>query len=1358
MYCYLINATMTKQLLTIVMSFLFLMNSYSQINEKKRANFWHFGNQAAVDFTCLPSSFTGSQMNAFEGSASISDTNGILQFYSEGTTVWDRNNNIMPNGTGLLGHQSSVQPAIITPHPGNPDNYFLFTTDAIWENNGVNGLRWHEIDMTLNGGLGDVVTKNNQLIDKTQEKLVAVRNATSTGYWVIVQKSNPTSTSSSNVGSNDYYAYEVTAVGVNPVPVISTTGPLVTWQSIGMYMSPQGDVMVNTHPDLNVYDFNNSTGTLTHRWAATASPFLSNFEFSPNGNLLYGCRNGEIFQLDLNAANVAAFQASQIQVSTTGVDMKALQLAPDCKLYAISSSSPTLHRIDNPNIQGVGCGFTTYSTPLISGSASFALTNFCSSFFEFPCSNRLDFDLFSTNASCTNDGSASVINLTGTTPYSFIWSTGDTTQNISSLAGGMYSVTISDVSGCSIIDSVFVGQPQTVIIDNSIITNTSTCVSNDGAIDITPLISGFGTLDTLLIDGFETDGQTTRYIANPYPGNTSTSFFFMRGDDASINFSTNPTNEEGAFYFGARRTGFSTIPTLSDVTFNPTIINGYSGLQMCALLALGRNNMNVDANTRITLEYNIDGLGWNTLMDFRQPSGFPANDLAEDTNNDGIGDGVSLTTAFQDFCYPVPATGNLIELRITTNASGSSLRQTAFDYVRLKGAPPFTYSYLWSTGDTTQDINNLTAGTYWVQITGSSGCVITDTFTVTNPCIIPVLEASFNLTGTTVCEGDSITFTDSSTGNNVFGWNWTFNGGIPASANTQGPHTVIFNTPNTYNIVLQVTDSSGTDDTTIVIIVLPKASGTANASICQGDSILLGGAFQNTAGVFVDTLFNGAANGCDSVVTTTLTVNPMEDATFSYSSLSYCQTEPNQTPTISGTNGGTFTSSPAGLSINGTTGEINFGTSSTGTYGILYTTPGAICPDTLTVFITVTLTEDASFNYSNITYCQNDIDPVANILGTAGGTFTSLPGGLSINNTTGLIDLSTSNTGTYGVLYTTPSSSCQDTLTVFLTINANDNATFNYSATNFCITDPNPIATISGIGGGIFTIDNGGNINPTTGEVNISGTGAGTFNVIYSTNGICPDSSSITITINVVLDASISPAGNYCTTDAAFNLNAVNSGGQWTGIGITNATTGTFDPGSAGVGAHQIIYSISGNCGSSDTVSITVNETPSISLTIEDDICFSKQGSIVAVVTGGALPYSYNWDNGESTPVITNLPSGNYTLFVTDSIGCSSSTFSSVEDLNNNCDFHIFLPNIFSPNGDGHNDVFRVRGEGIKSVSLIVYSRWGEKVFESNTVETSWDGNYKGEPMNTAVFVYYLSATMVNDETIEKQGNVTLVR
>ncbi len=136
------------------------------------------------------------------------------------------------------------------------------------------------------------------------------------------------------------------------------------------------------------------------------------------------------------------------------------------------------------------------------------------------------------------------------------------------------------------------------------------------------------------------------------------------------------------------------------------------------------------------------------------------------------------------------------------------------------------------------------------------------------------LIASFIPSTTTLCEGDSITFTDNSAGT-ITSWNWTFNGGVPATANTQGPHTVTFNSPGTFNIILQVSDGVDTDDTTIVITVHPTSSSTQNQSICQGDSIFLGGAFQTSAGTYIDTLFSGSSNGCDSIITTNLTITPL---------------------------------------------------------------------------------------------------------------------------------------------------------------------------------------------------------------------------------------------------------------------------------------------------------------------------------------------------------------------------------------------------------------------------------------------------------------------------------------------------
>lgn len=1440
---------------TVVLSAIFLAFSIkSEAQEKKRATFWHFGNQAALDFTCQPVSFSGSPMNAFEGSATISDTNGILQFFTQGTTVWDRNNNVMPNGTGLLGNPSSVQAAVIVPHPGNNDRYFIFTTDAIFENNGINGLQWHEVDMTLNAGNGDVITKNNMLTDKTQERLVAVRNATSTGYWIVVLKIHPTSTSSSNQGYNEFHAYEVTAAGVNPVPVISTTGPMINWNSYGMYMSPQGNALVTAHPDFNVYDFDNSTGALVHKWQAVVSPFMGSFEFSPDGNILYGTRQGSgIYQFDLNAANVTAFENSMTLVSPSGSSYKALQLGPDCRLYAMPSSGNYLSAFNSPNVFGVGSGFVQNAVTINSGTFNHCLTNFCASFFEDPCSTMLDFSLSAVDASCVNDGSASVINLQGQPPFNILWSNGGTTQTINNLSGGMYSVTISDASGCTLTDSIYVNQPQTISIDSATITNASTCGGVDGAIDLHLSVVGSDTLTTLLAEGFETDGHGIRYTANPYPGTPSNFYFFKRGDDNTIDFTTNPTNEEGSFYFGARRTGFSSLPVTCDVTTNPTNIAGYSNIEVCVLLALGRNNMSVDPNNHMTVEYNIDGLGWNTLATFRPPSGTFPSGLAEDTNNDGFGDGTALATTFQDFCYQVPTTGTNIEVRVSTDMSGSSLRQSAFDFIRVKGLAPYSYTILWSTTDTTEDISNLSQGTYTVTITGQNNCVVTDNFTITDPCVPQTLTASFNLPSDTICVGECFIPVDNSTGANINAWNWTFASGTPGSSSNQNPGNICYTTPGTHNITLQVTDaSSNTDDTTIVITVLAPTTGTTTATICQGDSILLGGIYQTVAGNYYDTITN--VFGCDSVLTTTLTIDPKDDAGFSYSATTYCLSDPNPSPTITGLSGGTFTIDNSGV-INSTTGEINIASSGTGAFNVTYTTNGT-CPSDSS--ITINITSGANATITPVaTICENEL-PFTFTAVDGGGTWS----GTGITNTTnGTFDPSVAGTGNHTITYAI-NSSCGDTDSVIITVLSvpttnttasicqgdsillggsfqttagTYNDTLTAGATNGCDSIVITNLTINSVATGTASaticqgdsILLGGAYQTTAGTYidTVSGGASNGCDSIISTtlnvNLINTNSSSITICQG---DSALIH-GNYETTAGIYtqtytNVNGCDSieqvtlilnspsitsqivnfcaGGSVVVNGNTyNTNTTVVDTFTNIVGCDSIItyqiiqrdtfnvinnmsicdgesaflqganqttsgtyvdtYTSIYGCDSLVTTNLTVHPLPLASAGNDTTVGYN---AVITLNGAGGTTYTWSPSTGLScsncaNPSVTITGETTFYLTVTDANGCSSTDQVTIfmDD-----SFVFFVPNIFSPNGDNENDVFYVRGQGFKSISINIFNRWGQKVFESDDVNNGWDGTFNGQEMNTGVFVYYINLELFNGEKIQKQGNITLVR
>lgn len=88
----------------------------------------------------------------------------------------------------------------------------------------------------------------------------------------------------------------------------------------------------------------------------------------------------------------------------------------------------------------------------------------------------------------------------------------------------------------------------------------------------------------------------------------------------------------------------------------------------------------------------------------------------------------------------------------------------------------------------------------------------------------------------------------------------------------------------------------------------------------------------------------------------------------------------------------------------------------------------------------------------------------------------------------------------------------------------------------------------------------------------------------------------------------------------------------------------------------------------------------------------------------------------------------------------------------------IFVPNVFSPNGDGNNDIMFLHGKGVVELQFVIFDRWGERVFETNDINTGWDGTYKGQSMNLGVFVYIAKGKFVNGDEFVKKGNFTLLR
>src|SRR4030095_1334601 len=155
-----------------VLLLFFISLCYYHLQAQNEGNIWYFGDEAGIDFNSgVPVAITNSQMSTLEGCATICDVNGNLLFYTDGMTVWSSNQSIMSNGTGLYGNYSATQSGVIVPQPGT-SIYYVFTVD---ENIGF-GLRYSIVDISANGGLGDVISKNNLLLGQSSEKVTAVKH------------------------------------------------------------------------------------------------------------------------------------------------------------------------------------------------------------------------------------------------------------------------------------------------------------------------------------------------------------------------------------------------------------------------------------------------------------------------------------------------------------------------------------------------------------------------------------------------------------------------------------------------------------------------------------------------------------------------------------------------------------------------------------------------------------------------------------------------------------------------------------------------------------------------------------------------------------------------------------------------------------------------------------------------------------------------------------------------------------------------------------------------------------------------------------------------------------------------------
>jgi gliding motility-associated-like protein len=155
-------------------------------------------------------------------------------------------------------------------------------------------------------------------------------------------------------------------------------------------------------------------------------------------------------------------------------------------------------------------------------------------------------------------------------------------------------------------------------------------------------------------------------------------------------------------------------------------------------------------------------------------------------------------------------------------------------------------------------------------------------------------------------------------------------------------------------------------------------------------------------------------------------------------------------------------------------------------------------------------------------------------------------------------------------------------------------------------------------------------------------------------------------------------------------------------------------------------------------------------------------GQSVDLNGSGAIRFSWSPPyniSSLSNPSVQVAPqrTTQYILTGYNSKACFSSDTIDVRVIDNSCG-EMYVPNAFTPNNDGVNDVLYVRGICLESLTFMIFNRWGEKVFETADQKNGWDGSYKGEDLNTGVFVYRLEGKTFEGKAFESKGNITLLR
>jgi len=755
----------------------------------------------------------------------------------------------------------------------------------------------------------------------------------------------------------------------------------------------------------------------------------------------------------------------------------------------------------------------------------------------------------------------------------------------------------------------------------------------------------------------------------------------------------------------------------------------------------------------------------------------------------------------------VSADNNNLRAGIITSATFVSPGTTVQFTNESISTEPHNTTYKWKLGDGTEMISFHASktysqpGTYTVQLIATNlvrGCADTATVVITVKYVNAAFSFNNSFLTTVKCPPVLVQFTNTSY--NVSRIHWDFGDGKESS---QFNPSHIYTHAGKYIITVKTYSDNGTVYTTLDSIDIKAPTATLTADVLKGcapQSIALTSVVKdataywwdfgdgniqpatgntvphlyNTAGVYNPRLYLQDANGCTASATMpgnitidSLSINlnnlpasicaprqisfdpviksvvPQQQYTYkwSFGTTNPADTSALQKPVFNFTQTGNYVIKLRVSSSFGCTKEVTHNLTAHQGLGAVITGPTAICEGADAQFAGTTLLPGQpqwQWIFSDGTSATQQQPPLKKYM---------VPGVYTIR-------LLVNNNG------------CIDSISHTLTVHAKPSNVLAAKQANLC---KGSSMSIVATGGNTYSWGPALGLNTTSGNTVIASPNASTEYKVQATNQYgCSNSDSIKITVIPPLKLQVIANQSVCkgeklqlVVSGAASYRWINNTGTLNNVNIANPIANPLA---------NTVYTITGtdayNC-FSDTASINVvvQPVPSVSAGTDAEIIVGTAHQLAAV--GSSDVNNWKWTPSKylscsdcAAPQTTPLEPMDYVVTVKNDFGCRASDTVSIKLLCS--EGRIYIPNAFTPNNDGNNDVFTIKGSGIKLVrSFIIYNRWGEPVFERtnfrlNDRNASWDGKYKGMLVSPGTYVFIANLTC-NESNYTQKGTVTVV-